>query len=991
MKFQGNVELQSGGYITGARVENLSADPMSPFVGQIWYNTTTGVYKGYQTGNSAGGENVNPSIVQFAIGGALGNYALLSGATFTGAVLLDGNSTDNTFVANDSAATQGYVNAHLTAYTNTLTGSASSILTSSITASRAVVTDSSQKIAASTTTAAQVAALGNLNSATKVVVTDSSGIAVTTANATVDELNALATISSTKGVVLATDATTGLVTTTTLTTSQLEQLVGLAHDVAVITDGSGNITTANATTTQINALAALNSASAVVVTDSTGKNVGTANTSVTQLNALAALNSAAKVVVTDGTTGNTVVTANTTVTQLNNLAAITGQNVIVGNNAGGVTSASTTVSQINYLASVTPSVALISDSSGNVIGSTVSTTEVESLHALSPDYVILSSPTAGNGIITSTITTTEVDQLAGIATTDNYGTTTATNVVAATIQDQLNNRLSLAGGTLRGSVGIVSGQVITIADVATAGTDAVNLNTLQSYIANLRYRQEAQARDSVSTTLPTGAVVVDGYTIVNNDRVLFTNLASGNNEIYVATVAGGVVNAWTAAEDLARTSAAPVEGDTLIIENGTVYKEAGYTWNGTQWVQFNGGTQVTAGAGLTKSGNVLSVVYGAGITNLPTGDIGVNVDPAGGLWTEVGGVADQTTASVLAVKVANHTLTTDSTGLYVPANGITATEINTSTIGAGLAGAGGTTITVDTLSTGSIVNNAGSGTQVAVKLNGSTLNSTANGLKVSSSGITATEIAVGALGNGLTGGAGTVVSANVLSTGSIVNNAGSGSNQLAILLDPAGSSLVSTSTGLQVAASGITDREIAAAALGNGLTGGAGTVLSVVPNTGVTVTSSGVGLDLTYADGRYLNTTGDTLTGDLILNTSGPAYTPATALSAASKGYVDAQISDLYTKVNTDVTRFNTRITNGYYVYDTTSAGLNLTATNTYTFSTGFDASCVYPAITVTDGAGNVIIPQSISFSGQSVTVTFNANINPIISAIGIAAAVTAA
>ena len=137
MKFQGNVELQSGGYITGARVENLSADPMSPFVGQIWYNTTTGVYKGYQTGNSAGGENVNPSIVQFAIGGALGNYALLSGATFTGAVLLDGNSTDNTFVANDSAATQGYVNAHLTAYTNTLTGSASSILTSSITASRA--------------------------------------------------------------------------------------------------------------------------------------------------------------------------------------------------------------------------------------------------------------------------------------------------------------------------------------------------------------------------------------------------------------------------------------------------------------------------------------------------------------------------------------------------------------------------------------------------------------------------------------------------------------------------------------------------------------------------------------------------------------------------------------------------------------------------------------------------------------------------------------
>ena len=51
--------------------------------------------------------------------------------------------------------------------------------------------------------------------------------------------------------------------------------------------------------------------------------------------------------------------------------------------------------------------------------------------------------------------------------------------------------------------------------------------------------------DPIDTTLPTTApYIIDGVTLVTGTTVLFSNLATGNNEVYQATVSGSTIT-WT--------------------------------------------------------------------------------------------------------------------------------------------------------------------------------------------------------------------------------------------------------------------------------------------------------------------------------------------------------------------------------------------------------------------------------------------------------------
>ena len=228
-----------------------------------------------------------------------------------------------------------------------------------------------------------------------------------------------------------------------------------------------------------------------------------------------------------------------------------------------------------------------------------------------------------------------------------------------------------------------------------------------------------------------------------------------------------------------------------------------------------------------------------------------------------------------------------------------------------------------------------SGTGIAVKLNGSTLTVDSSGLKVSSAGITATEIATGALGNGLQGGSGTTISVKLN-----------------------GSTLSNGASGLSITAGGVTATEINSSALGTGLTGGSGTTITVSASAiadtarGITAVSNklGVALDtnpglsfnsgnlrvdptiagggLAIASGVMSVNTGNgtqivsdavvlgTLSADWQTN-GGTAYNikglkdPSAAQDAATKNYVDTQLSafaihgvkrDKFTLTATDIT-----------------------------------------------------------------------------------------
>jgi hypothetical protein len=47
MKVLGHLEFSGGGQLKAGRLENLGTDPVSPYSGQVWYNTVSKTVKYY--------------------------------------------------------------------------------------------------------------------------------------------------------------------------------------------------------------------------------------------------------------------------------------------------------------------------------------------------------------------------------------------------------------------------------------------------------------------------------------------------------------------------------------------------------------------------------------------------------------------------------------------------------------------------------------------------------------------------------------------------------------------------------------------------------------------------------------------------------------------------------------------------------------------------------------------------------------------------------
>ena len=117
-----------------------------------------------------------------------------------------------------------------------------------------------------------------------------------------------------------------------------------------------------------------------------------------------------------------------------------------------------------------------------------------------------------------------------------------------------------------------------------------------------------------------GAITVDGQALILNDRVLVKNqsTATQNGVYFVSTVGSGSVAAVLTRALDADSSADVTGGLFTFVEEGSTNADAGFVLSnvtgsaslGTDalaFTQFSGAGQVTAGAGLGKSGNTLSV------------------------------------------------------------------------------------------------------------------------------------------------------------------------------------------------------------------------------------------------------------------------------------------------------------------------------------------------------------------------------------------------
>lgn len=142
-------------------------------------------------------------------------------------------------------------------------------------------------------------------------------------------------------------------------------------------------------------------------------------------------------------------------------------------------------------------------------------------------------------------------------------------------------------------------------------TDAYTKTEVDSLVTGLDFKASVRVATTANITL-SATQTIDGVAVIAGDRVLVKNQSTGSqNGIYV--VAAG---AWARSAD-ANVSAEVTAGMYVFVEEGTANADSGWvlTTNAPitldttalTFTQFNGLGQITAGAGLTKTGNTLDV------------------------------------------------------------------------------------------------------------------------------------------------------------------------------------------------------------------------------------------------------------------------------------------------------------------------------------------------------------------------------------------------
>lgn len=186
-------------------------------------------------------------------------------------------------------------------------------------------------------------------------------------------------------------------------------------------------------------------------------------------------------------------------------------------------------------------------------------------------------------------------------------------------------------GLVSGTTAVVAGDITALVDatyVNVSGDTMTNFLTLHadpssalhaatkqyvdSTAAGQRVRNSVRVATTANITL-SAPQTIDGVSAIAGERVLVKDQSTGaNNGVYI--VAAG---AWTRATDFDSASGEVVGGSTFWVNEGTANGDTGWTLTtndaivvGTTalvFTQSSGLGQVTAGSGLTKTGNQLDV------------------------------------------------------------------------------------------------------------------------------------------------------------------------------------------------------------------------------------------------------------------------------------------------------------------------------------------------------------------------------------------------
>lgn len=282
-----------------------------------------------------------------------------------------------------------------------------------------------------------------------------------------------------------------------------------------------------------------------------------------------------------------------------------GDNVTVGGNLY-VTGTSTTTGAITASGGINGN---ITSSSATITGGTINGAVIggSSAQAITGTNVTATVGFTGplTGAVTGNTTGTHTGAVTGNVTGNLTGNVTG-NVTAASGTSTFNNV------TISGSLDMDSGTSATITGLANPVNDSDAAN--KGYVDALAQGIDAKASCVVATTANitlSGTQTIDGIAVSVGDRVLVKDQSTASqNGIYLCAS-----STWTRTTD-ANTWDELVAAFTFI-EKGTTQANNGYistiTAGGTlgttavTFAQFSGAGQITAGAGLTKTGNTIDV------------------------------------------------------------------------------------------------------------------------------------------------------------------------------------------------------------------------------------------------------------------------------------------------------------------------------------------------------------------------------------------------
>lgn len=250
----------------------------------------------------------------------------------------------------------------------------------------------------------------------------------------------------------------------------------------------------------------------------------------------------------------------------------------------------------------------------------------------------------------------------------------------------------------------------------TADSHAASKGYVDSQSQGLDVKDSVKAATTANITL-SGTQTIDGISIVADDRVLVKDQSTASeNGIYLCKA-----GAWARSDDFAVGQAEA--GAFCFVEQGTVNADNGFVCtadkgsdvvgtNNLPFAQFSGAGQVTAGLGLTKSGNTLNVQVDDSSIEIASDTLRVK---ASGITNAMLG------GSIANGKLANSTIS----GVALGAN------LNSLSAGNGISMTS--------------YNGSAAVSDLTIDLDGSTLAVGGSGIKIADGGVGSTQIAADAV------------------------------------------------------------------------------------------------------------------------------------------------------------------------------------------------------------------------------------------------------